>query len=216
MNRDELSEVKVLRRDLILQTEGLSQRDHPELWVRVDDPGLVAEAENFLRFVVDYIETQSTRIRPGETLAYGYWLTKFDLVDDGMLHVFEYNPEATEFIPGLKYTLTYWRDQHKTCAQFNASFSPPRPDKMVAISDGVMEGDPVEGVRYPSPEHMSGWWLTTDRYNGDISTIKTTHLHHVTAKRPDLVRFVALPYGYRFNGQDVWYDEKVVSVARMQ
>jgi hypothetical protein len=27
---------------------------------------------------------------------------------------------------------------------------------MVIISEGVYEGKPVEGIRYPSPDHMSG------------------------------------------------------------
>jgi hypothetical protein len=174
---------------------------------------LLGEAEKFLRFVVDYIENERARIKGGETLAYGYWLTKFELVDDGMLHAFEYKHDATEFVPGVTERLSYWRDLHELCARFNATFSPSRPDKMVAISDGVMEGDPVEGVRYPSPEHMSGWWLTTDRSNGDIKTIKTTHLYHVTAKRPELARFMALPHGFRFRGEEVWYDEKVAKSA---
>ena len=195
------SKITVLQRNSILQTQGLSQFDLPELWVRMDDPNLVTEAGNFLRFVVDYILTKNARISAGQTLSYGYWLTKFELPDDGMLHIFEHNPEGTEFIPGLEHTLTYWRDQHTTCVQFNAPYSPPRPDQMVAISDGVMEGDPVEGIRYASPEHMSGWWFITDRYNGDINSIKTTHLYHVTAKRPDLAPFIALPVGFRFKGE---------------
>ncbi|MBF7074579.1 hypothetical protein ISG33_14330 [Glaciecola sp. MH2013] len=46
---------------------------------------------------------------------------------------------------------------------------------MVVISDGIYENNgPVEGVRYPSPEHMSGWWLTTELYNGDIKTLKNS------------------------------------------
>lgn len=32
----------------------------------------------------------------------------------------------------------------------------PAPDQLVVMSEGVYEGDVVEGVRYPSPEHMSG------------------------------------------------------------
>ena len=212
MSRNE-SGVQILQQGLSSQTKGLAQRGHPELKAWVDDPRLIVEAEKFLRFVADYIEDDNARIKSGETLAYGYWLTKFELVDDGMLHAFEYNPDATEFVPGVTQTLTYWRDQHELCARFNAAFSPPRPDKMVAISDGVVEGDAVEGVRYPSPENMSGWWLTTDRYNGNIKTIKTTHLYHVTARRPDLARFLALPYGFRFQGEDAWYDEKVAKAA---
>lgn len=87
----------------------------------------------------------------------------------------------------------------------------PKPDQLVVISDGVYEGDTVEGVRYPSPQHMSGWWLTTDRYDGDIKSLRTVHFRHVAEARPDLVGFLKLPFGYRFfsgNG-DAWFDQKV-------
>ena len=77
-----------------------------------------------------------------------------------------------------------------------------------------MEGQPTEGVRYPSPEHMSGWWLTTDLYDGDVRSLRVEHLYHVTAARPDLLPFLALPFGYRFalgGQQRIWFDDAAAS-----
>ena len=71
---------------------------------------------------------------------------------------------------------------------------------------------PVQGVRYPSPDPMSGWWITTDQYDGDINSLKREHTSHVTAARPDLAKYLALPTGFRFDlsgREDVWLDEKV-------
>lgn len=87
----------------------------------------------------------------------------------------------------------------------------PQPDQLVVISEGVYEGDVVEGVRYPSPPHMSGWWVTTNRYKGNISSLKTVHFRHVAETRPDLARFWPLPFGYRFFSGDgaVWFDQTV-------
>ena len=87
----------------------------------------------------------------------------------------------------------------------------PKADQLVVISEGVYEGDVVQGVRYPSPEHMSGWWLTTDRYDGDIKSLKTVHFHHVAECRPDLFDFFGLPFGYRFFSGDghTWFDQAV-------
>jgi hypothetical protein len=37
-------------------------------------------------------------------------------------------------------------------------------------------------------------------------------LYHLTAARPDLARYLALPFGFRFDqasGEDVWFDEQV-------
>lgn len=100
------------------------------------------------------------------------------------------------------------------CQHYEAEYCPVEAAQLVAISKGVLEGRrPVEGVRYPSPKHMSGWWLTTDEYDGDIDSIVTVHFEHIIEARPDLAIYMALPHGYRFDlGGDpehVWFDEDV-------
>ena len=132
------------------------------------------------------------------------------------MEVWEYKADATDFIKGANLTLRYWRDQHVTCKLLGAEFHPPRPDKLTVISDGVLEGAAVEGVRYPSPDHMSGWWITTGLYNGDIKTLKRQHTYHVTAARPELARYLALPAGFRFDllaTEKVWLYEKVAKTT---
>jgi hypothetical protein len=167
-----------------------------------------------LRYVNEYLESSGTILKHGETLVYGYWLTKFIKADD-LLEAWEYNADATEFVQGVTRTVSYWRDQHRTCGRLQAKFEPPRPDQLVVISAGVLEGDKdVQGVRYPSPEHMAGWWFTTSRFDGNTESLKTTHAYHVTAARPDLAHLIALPYGFRFDlshGEDVWFDASVAA-----
>ena len=102
----------------------------------------------------------------------------------------------------------------KCCVHYGADYLPPQMNQLVVISEGIYEGEvPVEGIRYASPEHMSGWWLTTDLYNGDTETLKTVHYQHICDKRPDLAIYMALPYGYRFllggKEEHVWFDEEV-------
>lgn len=105
-----------------------------------------------------------------------------------------------------------WRDQHRICSIHGAEFEPPRPDKLTAISAGVLEGLPVQGVRYPWQEHMSGWLLVTSQWDQDVKSLTNHHTYHVTSTRPDLAQFIALPTGFRFDlnsGQKVWFDEEV-------
>ena len=90
-------------------------------------------------------------------------------------------------------------------------------NQLVVVSDGVLEGKLVEGTRYSSPEHMSGWWLTTEEYNDDVNSLKTEHFYHLIEKRPDLLKYMALPYGYRFfqdgyknNSEEIWFDEEIL------
>ncbi|MBC8798477.1 hypothetical protein H0S63_22100 [Shewanella algae] len=183
-----------------------------ELCVSSSDKTLSQECFDFIKFVADYILNNRV-IQHEETFLYGYWLTKVFLTDGHKLVFYEYNLEATDFIFGITNTLHFWKTQHEVCMTVNAEFSPIRPDQLVVISDGVYEGEPTEGVRYPSPQHMSGWWLTTDLYNGDINTLKTVHAHHVAKKRPDLVKYFGLPFGYRFFARenDIWFDSNIMN-----
>jgi len=101
------------------------------------------------------------------------------------------------------------------CEHYGTTCQVVKSEQLVAISKGVLEGTvPVEGVRYPSPDHMSGWWLTTDEYNGNIDSLKTVHFEHIIECRPDLAMYMALPFGYRFDlggeSEHVWFDEDVL------
>jgi hypothetical protein len=197
---------------LCLRTDGLLSGGRDEVAVCADIE-LREEAEKFLFFVADYL-AQGNQLRPDETMAYGFWLTKFRRRDENTLETWEYNPQATDFQAGATQTLRYWKDQHRICLLHRAAFSPPRPDRLTVISEGVREGLPVQGIRYPSPEHMSGWWITTDLYNGDTKSLMHEHTYHLTAARPDLAKYLALPEGYRFDlsaGEDVWRDDKVIA-----
>ena len=205
------TEISVISKGLTCQTMGLLDQFGYELSATVNSVLLLDECGKFVQFIGAYAAAGAA-IKPGETVRYGYWLTKAELGDDNQLVFWEYNPEATEFVFGVNTAVSYWRDQHQICQKVGANFDPPRLNQMVVLSDGVLDGDEVEGVRYPSPDHMSGWWLTTDRFNGDTSTLKTIHAHHLSAGRPDLAKFLALPFGYRFFSpqSDVWFDRKVV------
>jgi hypothetical protein len=199
-----------------IRTVGLTSSGHSELRTEVRDSEFLREAEEFLHFVANYVTTSGNRIRPGETMPYGYWLVKFQDGGSKTLETWEYNSEAANFIKGANLTLRYWREQHLICQQHGAEFRPPRPDKLTVISKGVLEGLQVQGVRYPSPDHMSGWWITTDQYDGDTNSLKREHTYHVTAARPDLAKYLALPEGFRFDlsvRKDVWLDEKVASAS---
>jgi hypothetical protein len=204
--------VKTIVRELQVQTEGLKAHAHPEIMVQVADSNLLGEAEEMLLYIAKYISECNTSIKANETMSYGYWLLEFRQADVDLLEVWECNLDATELTRGANLALQYWRDQHQVCEKFGGLFSPPIPDRLAVISEGVIEGEPVQGIRYPSPEHMSGWWVTTDRYNGKVDSLRTIHMFHLTSARPDLAPYISLPYGFRFDlsdHEDVWYDENV-------
>lgn len=210
--------VKVRRSDqrFEVRTEGLKAAGLSEISVDVA-AHLLEDCEQFLRYVSDYLLGSGKVIKPGETMTYGYWLVKFQRAQQGdCLETWEYNADASAFVKGAELALCYWRDQQFVCSQHKASFSPRQADKLTVVSAGVMEGLAVQGVRYPSPDHMSGWWITTDLYDGNIKSLRREHTYHITAARPDLAKYLALPEGFRFNfsvGEEVWFDEKVLERA---
>ncbi len=197
-------------------TEGLKASGHSEISIDFE-ARLIEEAERFLEFASNYLLSSGKQIKPGETMAYGYWLVKFQEAEQGdCLETWEYSADASTFVKGGDLTLGYWRDQHFVCHQHKAAFSPPRPDELTVVSAGVLKGLPAQGIRYPSPDHMSGWWITTDLYDGNIKSLRHEHTYHVTAARPDLARYLALPDGFRFNfsvAEKVWFDEKALEPA---
>jgi hypothetical protein len=208
--------VRVGETSINVKTEGLISDSLPEIEVSVATSDLIEPAKLFLVYVAEYLLTGRRPLKPGETMPYGYWLTRFEKSDAGEgLEVWEYNAEGLQFVKGASLTLTYWRDQHAICRAYAAEFQPPRPDTLTVISDGVLEGHTVQGVRHLSPGGMSGWWITTDLFNGDVSTLKSEHTYHVTARRPDLAKFMALPPGFRYDlaaHEDVWFDGDILAV----
>ncbi len=166
-----------------LATVGLRERLGGELVVPAVRGGASDDDRAaLLAYLADYVVVEGAVLRPGETVAYGYWVLRLERA----------GPE-----------------QLPTCERAGARYDPPLADRLVMVTDGVFEGDPAEGVRYPSPAHMSGWWISTDRYDGDPDTLRREHAYHVTARRPDLARFLALPFGFRFTGADAWLDPEV-------
>jgi hypothetical protein len=200
--------------NLFVQSCGIRAQGSPEIRVTVAEHSLLPECKRFLRFVADYLEQSGRRINPGQTMNYGYWFVKFQPVREDLLEVWEYNAEATDFVKGGSLALRYWRDQQNICRQHGAVFSPPRADKLTAVAPGVLEGVAVEAVRYPMGEHMSGWFLLSENWDKNVNSLTNHHTYHVTATRPDLARFLALPTGFRVdlrNGERVWMDEGVAN-----
>lgn len=203
--------VQIESRGTVIEASGVNLLDGKKLRTRVDTMDLVPDATALLRYVVNYVET-GVRIRDQETLGYGYWLTHFTEHAD-YLEIGEYSVDGTTVVPGVTRAVRYWRAQNQLCAKYSVPFMPPTGSSLVVISNGIMgDARAIQGVRYPCPSHMSGWWLTDDEFDGNVDTLKRTHAYHLASLCPQLVHLLALPFGYRFDlrhHEDVWFDEDV-------
>jgi len=198
-----------------LTTSGLVDRVGYELAVDAVDEEIEQEVRSMLEFLAAYAAEEGREFAPDETLVYGYWILKFRLSpqDRASLDLWEYDASTTDWIPGVRYAVECWAMQHRKCQELGAEFRAPRLDQLAVISSGVLDGGLWTAVRYPSPPHMSGWWITTDRYDGDITSLTTEHLRHIGAARPEILPYIALPEGYRVDlaaSPSAWLDQTVL------
>ena len=91
------------------------------------------------------------------------------------------------------------RVQRAQCELVGTHFAPPRAHQLISVDEGVEDGAHVEGVRYPAPDHMSGWYVTTERYDGDVSSLRHECYACFCGRCPRLARVLALPAGHRFD-----------------
>jgi hypothetical protein len=191
-------EIEIRSNGLRSITAGLRPLCGYEICAEVVSPDLVAGAENLLRILADYI-SNGARISDGQTIRHGYWSVRLQTDESGTASLHDFDPATNGFIPGVSAAVTYWNWQTEVCRAAGVPFSPPFLSQLVVVSDDLDDVEaPIDGVRYDSPGAMSGWWITENGYTGPASDLKTVHLYHLTQRRPDLIKFLALPFGYRF------------------
>jgi hypothetical protein len=198
-----------------LQTRGLRALGQREILLVKPDAQLEEAAKGLLRMLGEYSLTHEKPIRPGDKVRHGYWAVVLQEGVEGGLEVFEPTADGAGLVRGVTLCLNYWVQQSEVCRELDTEFMPPYLDQKVASSVGVLEGElPVSGVRYEAPSHMSGWYLTTESYSGDVRDLRVDHLYHLTSRRPDVVRFLALPPGHRFEisvrGGRAYFDPEVL------
>jgi hypothetical protein len=165
-------------------------------------------------YLINYFLDNNPRIEADQTIAYHSWLLKFIQGIPDCLNIHEVKIDGQGFIEGADCAIAIVLEQNNECLKHGVVPLYPTFSQMIVVSKGVLEGMPFDAVRYPSPNHMTGWWLTTELYDGDIKSLQTVHYYHVAFKRPDIMRFFALPFGFRFLSSqegEVWFDEDVLA-----
>lgn len=161
-------------------------KNQPENYVKV------------IKYLIDYIIDSKPIISENQNIGYYSWLLQFRMDEENYYDLYELNFDGSDFNRGCDTAISVVSEQSETCWQHNLVPLFPNFNQSVVISDGVYEGKDIEGIRYDSPQNESGWYLITDDYNEDIKTLKVVHFYHVAFARPDILKYLALPFGYRF------------------
>lgn len=187
--------------DKFFFTEGLSSYIGKDLRLMI---GKEKDADyiEVIKYIIDYSINEKPAILDNQTIAYYSWALQFKVQENRYFDLFEASKNGDSTNEGCDLSISIIRSQSEICSQIEVSPLFPTFSQNVVISKGVYEGKEIEGIRYDSPEHMSGWWLITDDYDDNIESLMTVHYYHVAFKRPDILKYLALPFGYRFLLED--------------
>ena len=87
----------------------------------------------------------------------------------------------------------------------------------VGIALRTLQLAPLNGLRHPRNGDSSGWyfWGGSDLLQ-DADFFEPLHAEHLAQQCPRVIRFLALPAGWRFliapNHEDVWYDPSLLDI----
>ena len=90
--------------------------------------------------------------------------------------------------------------QRQVCATARAPFVAPDYSKLVWLGPSVPEGNRfVYGGRYAATSGWSGWSLmAAEQPKPPPTAIRSEHLRHLVSIREDLMPYLGLPVGWRF------------------
>lgn len=109
--------------------------------------------------------------------------------------------------------------QQKTCAKYGAIWC-PAPGRMKAgvarnVKSSVL---PINGLRHPPTADTTGWYLWAGEADppSDPNFFVPLHVEHVAEWRPEVMKFLGPPPGWRFltdgNYEDVWEDAALLDI----
>jgi len=187
----------ILVDNLYVKTKGLDSYIYKEIRVTIGNNQLEDYIE-VIKYIIDYIVDSEPIISENQNIGYYSWLLQFRLGENNYYDLYETNSDGSDFNKGCDTAISVVRKQSEICWQQNLIPLFPNFNQSVVISDGVYEGKDIEGIRYDSPHDESGWYLITDDYDDNIKSLKMVHFYHVAFARPDILKYLAIPFGYRF------------------
>lgn len=108
--------------------------------------------------------------------------------------------------------------QKKICKVHGTNFLPPEAYSKVGIALNVKNGIlPINGLRHESVGTTNGWYIWAgEELSSNDDFFQPLHVEHLQEWCPEIIKFLALPPGWRFiisnNYEDVWFDESLLEI----
>ncbi|HKR65947.1 MAG TPA: hypothetical protein VJZ00_19605 [Thermoanaerobaculia bacterium] len=114
--------------------------------------------------------------------------------------------------------MTLSAEQASICAKYGATPFAVSSGLKAGVAANVWSGlVPLNGLRHPQAGDSSGWYLWAgEEFSTDPDLWRAVHIEHLSDIRPEVMKYLALPPGWRFliarDYEDVWYDESLLNV----
>ena len=106
--------------------------------------------------------------------------------------------------------------QKEICAAYKSVWKPINKKLNIGVSANLEE-NPVNGLRRPSENGTTGWFIWTGEYSERDDFFRPMCAEHLLQIRPDIIKFLGLDVGFRFLADDkeyidIWYDANLKSI----
>jgi hypothetical protein len=109
------------------------------------------------------------------------------------------------------------QDERKLlCSRFKVSLRETGDKEIIGVASDVFDGSwPLNGLRCTPGEGESGWYIWSGtEMSEDPDYFRPVHACHLVEARPEINKYLALPYGWRIliapGYEDVWSDESLL------
>jgi len=110
----------------------------------------------------------------------------------------------------------YVLQQKELCNKLDITHNPIDPYQIIGLSTDITLIT-LNGLRHPAEQHTSGWYIWAGEYSVANDFFNPVHAYHLLATKPNIIKYLGLPTGYRFliddeGYEDIWYDETLLNI----
>ena len=111
--------------------------------------------------------------------------------------------------------MTNLPSQADVCGKVGSAFCPLDEDDCVGVALATLDQAPLNALRHHAENGTSGWYIWGGEYSDDPGFFQPLHVHHLVARAPAIVPYLALAPGWRVllaaGHEDIWYDPALLA-----
>lgn len=113
----------------------------------------------------------------------------------------------------------YFEDQKSLCKKIGVDFVLANIELRIGLADNVLtDSIPINGLRHPIEGIGTGWFIWSgETFSTDADFFKPHCIEHLINLKPEIIKYLGLPPGYRFlidnkGYEDIWFDENLLAI----